>query len=168
MLEVGTEIYVRSLAWTGFGVVVWARGSRVRVRVPGNGKRREHTVKADRCTEVARSPKSNEIVRPFNTKRRELTAVPKNPPVRDKDYLAWVRTQSCCRCGRIGPSEPSHHPIEMVGAMGLKTDDDRCIPLCAGCHRTGPLAHHTVPFGRAWVEDQIEQHRARYLAEVAA
>ena len=164
MLDVGTEVYVRSLAWTGFGVVVWARGSRVRVRVPGSGKRREHTVKTDRCTKVARSPKSNEIVRPFNTKRRELTAVPKSPPVRDERYLAWLREQRCARCKAPPRSEASHHPAKGHGSTGCKTSDERAIALCTLCHRH----HHARPLNRAWVEDQIEQHRARYLAEVAA
>lgn len=61
-----------------------------------------------------------------------LRAVPKPPkPWRSDAYMAHVRTFECCGCG-MRPVEAHHHGPH---AMGQKTDDSRCIPLCARCHR---------------------------------
>ncbi len=52
-------------------------------------------------------------------------------PARAAHYLAFVRQLPCCICGAPEPSDPHH-----VGkhAMGRKTDDYRCVPVCRNCH----------------------------------
>ena len=49
--------------------------------------------------------------------------------LRDKDYLAWIRTQPCflCRC----PAEPAHG---RPWGKGMKGPDYEAIPLCRQCH----------------------------------
>ena len=59
---------------------------------------------------------------------------PKTKPVRDKKYLAWVRTLPCAVCGKPGPSEAAHQRILQGGGMGMKPSDYEAIPLCMACH----------------------------------
>lgn len=58
---------------------------------------------------------------------------PKPPPaVRDRDYLAFVRSHPCQHCGKHPPSEASHYGPR---GLGRKTDDTKTNALCSGCHR---------------------------------
>jgi hypothetical protein len=63
-------------------------------------------------------------------------------PIRDRWYLAWIRTQPCCvsRC--------QAHYIEAahVGPHGLgqKASDRSTIPLCIRHHRTGDDSYHRL------------------------
>lgn len=50
----------------------------------------------------------------------------------NKEYLAWVRTMPCIRCGK--PGEP-HHVIGIgLGTMGGKASDIHTMPLCREHH----------------------------------
>ncbi len=57
---------------------------------------------------------------------------PKSPPARSDEYLAFVRTHSCCVCFAPPPSDAHHYGHG--GGMGMKTGDDETVPLCRGHH----------------------------------
>lgn len=61
---------------------------------------------------------------------------------RDEDFKAFIRTLPCCACGKPAPSEAAHTGSN--GGMAMKADDTSSVPLCAECHRTGPLAYHVI------------------------
>lgn len=50
----------------------------------------------------------------------------KRPPIRDREYLEYIRGLPCAVCGQHGPCV-AHH-VE-TGGMGIKTDDLKCIPV---------------------------------------
>ena len=62
-------------------------------------------------------------------------------PIRDRKYLAWIRTQPCAVCGSTRNIEAAH-----VGPHGLgqKASDRSTIPLCARHHRTGNDSVHSL------------------------
>ena len=62
-------------------------------------------------------------------------------PVRDPEYLRFIRGQPCCVCGRTWGIEAAH-----TGPRGLgqKASDHSCIPLCWKHHRTGRDSYHTL------------------------
>lgn len=51
----------------------------------------------------------------------------------DPEYLAWIRTHPCCRCGARPPSH-AHHEILNGRGKSQKAPDARTLPLCAACH----------------------------------
>lgn len=51
----------------------------------------------------------------------------------DLEYLAWVRTNPCCRCGASAPSH-AHHEILNGRGKSQKAPDARTLPLCFRCH----------------------------------
>jgi hypothetical protein len=58
----------------------------------------------------------------------------KHPRLRDEKYLAWIREQPCCLCGR--PAEAAHLRVgsinhgKGIGAFGMKSSDKWALPLC--------------------------------------
>jgi hypothetical protein len=62
-------------------------------------------------------------------------------PTRSLKYLAWIRTQPCVVCGRIGGVEAAH-----TGPHGMaqKSPDTSAVPLCARHHRTGRDSYHKL------------------------
>lgn len=76
---------------------------------------------------------------------KDLPAPKRQPdPRRHAQHLAFVRSLSCCYCGKPPQSE-AHHENFGLGdnAMGRKADDKTCVPLCrrhhAERHNRGPL-----------------------------
>lgn len=69
-------------------------------------------------------------------------------------YMLVVKQLPCCICA-AAPSEAHHckcKPLagdkwiyEREPVPGRKSGDGDTIPLCASCHRTGPLAYHAGP-----------------------
>jgi hypothetical protein len=63
---------------------------------------------------------------------------PKQPRQEDSSYLAWIRQQPCCLCGR--PAEAAHLRVGSInhdktyGAMGMKSSDRWAVPLCHDHH----------------------------------
>lgn len=63
----------------------------------------------------------------------------RRPKFEDKQHLAWIRTLSCCICGKPGP-DPAH--IRSANAIYGKAEtggqskpaDKWVTPLCRGCH----------------------------------
>jgi len=54
--------------------------------------------------------------------------------VKNKKYLAFVRTLSCCHCGN--PETIPHHiiAVDRMGSMGGKASDLATMPMCVSCH----------------------------------
>jgi len=45
---------------------------------------------------------------------------------KEREYLAWVKSQPCALCGASGPSD-AHHIRQHRQYL--------CLPLCKGCHQ---------------------------------
>lgn len=103
------------------------------------------------------SRKSAPIVRP------SIEAILRSPPLRDPEYVAFVRTLPCAICSAPPPSDPSH-----FGSRGMsqKTDDTRLLPSCREdhdyWHKTG-----RVRFGGRELS-RLETERALLAAQVDA
>jgi hypothetical protein len=74
-------------------------------------------------------------------------------PVRDRKYLAFVRTQPCAVCGSWRWVESAH-----TGGRGLtqKADDRKAIPLCRFHHQRSTQSLHALgptKFARVWKLD---------------
>ena len=86
---------------------------------------------------------------------RATAAWQRQPRLKDAAYLAFIRRQPCCVCGRPGPSHAAHIRSGYPDAgwratgMGEKPDDWRTLPLCALDHLNGPNAQHRSN-ERAW------------------
>lgn len=86
----------------------------------------------------------------------------RQPPLRDAQYLAYVRTLPCCGCGFHGEQQ-AHHAIGQRYSSA-KASDLHTLPLCPDCHR---LLH--AGWTR-WEEDHGSQwmHVARTLETARA
>ena len=62
-------------------------------------------------------------------------------PVRNPEYLRWIRTLPCSVCRTTRAVEAAH-----TGPHGLsqKSSDLSAIPLCAWHHRTGNDSYHKL------------------------
>lgn len=62
-------------------------------------------------------------------------------PIRNPQYLRWVRSLPCAVCGAMRHVEAAH-----TGPRGLsqKSSDTSAIPLCARHHRTGDDSYHKL------------------------
>jgi hypothetical protein len=54
-------------------------------------------------------------------------------PLRDPEYLAYIRKQRCVVCGHH-VSEACHQNL-LGGGKGTKVGDDKALPNCVQCHR---------------------------------
>lgn len=104
-----------------------------RVKLVHNGARRRVAIenifgwpKAKAAPVPGLPPPLPVTTRPFDA--TSARPVPKPPkPTRSRSYLDFVRAQPCCVCGAPPRSHAHHHGPH---AMGQKTDDHRCVPLC--------------------------------------
>lgn len=58
---------------------------------------------------------------------------PKNPPVRDPDWLKKVKSM-CCVITGYPESDPAHIRYGLGGGMGMKPGDDCVIPIRHDLH----------------------------------
>jgi hypothetical protein len=64
----------------------------------------------------------------------------RQPRIKSKKYLEWLRTQDCCICGDNTSVEAAHIRTANIG-MGKddfgwgRPDDKWCVPLCGEHHR---------------------------------
>lgn len=63
-------------------------------------------------------------------KSATITSLWKEQPIRDQQYLNWIRSLPCVLCQNHPPSDPHHIPKQGHSGKGTKTDDTRAIPLC--------------------------------------
>lgn len=100
----------------------------------------------------------------------------------DSRYASWIRQQPCALCLGPGPCHAHHHtegltydpemerPRKALGGKrgkSQKADDVFLMPLHLRCHKhvhefTGPCSDWSQEKRRAWQDDQVKQHRARY------
>ena len=63
----------------------------------------------------------------------------KNPPIRDRKYLDWLRTQPCVITGRHSTEYEAIDPMHISTAgKGIKSGDDEPLPVD---HSNHLLAH---------------------------
>lgn len=105
----------------------------------------------------ARRRRSAPIVRP------SIEAILRSPPLRDPEYVAFVRTLPCAICGAPPPSDPSHFGTR---GMSQKTDDTRLLPSCREDH------DYWHKNGRVWLGgrelSRVESERVLLAAQVDA
>lgn len=132
-VEPGQRVTVhRPLGGSVHGEVLSAAPDTVTVRTDA-GKR--ITVPASRIRVPRTAPSLLPLTRTPSYELGTSAPVPKSPPSRSTQYLAYVRQQPCCSCATPGPSDPHHWaPTGRGGGMGLKCDDLRTVPLCRVCH----------------------------------
>lgn len=70
----------------------------------------------------------------------------KTPGLRSKTYRQFVSALPCCVCDPTGVlhpwdyqdgvrrSDPDHLPVAGLKAVGIKSPDAACVPLCRSCH----------------------------------
>lgn len=120
-----------------------------------------------------RAPDPGTLTRTPDYSLDERQAQPKDVPLRDRNYLAWIRQQPCFFCHVEGRTQASHHG---AGGMGTKGGDDTTIPACDACHgrhhgrdySPHPMFDALTPAGRRGVLRAIAaDFRAQYEGEVA-
>lgn len=62
-------------------------------------------------------------------------------PIRNPQYLVWIRTQPCIVCGARRGIEAAHTGPH---GLGQKSPDTSVIPLCVGHHRTRKDSYHRL------------------------
>src|SRR5579863_7869046 len=62
-------------------------------------------------------------------------------PVRNPEYLQWIRTLPCTVCRTTRAIEAAHTGPH---GLGQKSSDWSAIPLCARHHRTGRDSYHKL------------------------
>lgn len=73
----------------------------------------------------------------------------RQPRLLDSGFLAFLRLQRCCCCGKYPPVEAAHIRIGLF-AKGMKPHDKHAVPLCGWCHRDGPEAQHRMNETEFW------------------
>ena len=64
-------------------------------------------------------------------------AFPKHPPVKDRKYLDWLRTQPCIITGQRGSEFETVDPAHIgTFGKGMKTDDE-ALPILHSLHSGG-------------------------------
>lgn len=81
------------------------------------------------------------------------------PPVRDREYLAFIRKLCCVVCGSYRLVEAAHFGPH---GMGQRASDLDVLPLCLKHHRTGPQSYHTLGARRF-----VEAHQLNVAAHQA-
>lgn len=64
---------------------------------------------------------------------RMVRPQPKEKPVKDEAFKAFVRAKKCSVCGKR-EVVAHHHPEKGKSVMGGKVSDRRCIPFCLDHH----------------------------------
>lgn len=67
-----------------------------------------------------------------------MNAVPKLNPVRDRNYLDWLRDQPCVLTGWRATENSAVDPVH-VGTLGkgIKSSDDEALPVWHTLHKLG-------------------------------
>jgi hypothetical protein len=116
---------------------------------------------------MSRRKLSGVMVQPLTkTRSRPLARIDKSAltiaeheRVRDPKYLAWLRKQPCCSCGKRAPSEAHHIKGAQPRGKGIKSGDDKCIPLCGGpqgCHAQAEQITDSAAEDQYWLHRGID------------
>lgn len=120
-------------------------------------RRERATVKrARRILKREREKQRERLQRRFRTKANCGVNVwpvrQREPRLRDRAYLIWLRRWSCVACmvglpDGGGPVEAAHPKFGIGGrrrefGLGEKSHDRFAVPLCSRHHRTGRFAEH--------------------------
>ena len=62
-----------------------------------------------------------------------VTPIFKEMRLRSKEHMARVGAKPCCHCG-ARPVQVHHVKPLQLRARGLKSGDDKTVPLCLPCH----------------------------------
>lgn len=90
-----------------------------------------------------------------------MTLRQRQPRVENPAFLAFVRCQPCCACGKFPPSQAAHvrYSDAFSGNInpgaGAKPDDAKCVPLCQMCH-VGPGGQHTMGEQQFWAKVGVD------------
>lgn len=58
----------------------------------------------------------------------------KKKPYRNREYLDWVKRQTCC-CGCERPADDPHHAIGLgLSGAGMTAPDQYVMPMARDCH----------------------------------
>jgi len=101
-----------------------------------------------------------------------MVMYPKGFSFRSEDYLSYIRTFPCCKCGSVFEVE-AHHVSGILAQMGIdpgglssKAPDSHAVPLCRVCHDT----HDHIGADTFWGTDNIEViiigFLTRFLVEI--
>lgn len=79
-----------------------------------------------------------------------MTAYPKLMPLRDRQYLDWLREQPCIISGRRGTADETVDPAH-IGTLGkgIKSPDNEALPLLHRYHALG----HSIGEMTMWREN---------------
>ncbi len=81
--------------------------------------------------------------------------IPKNKPLRNEKYLAYLRTQPCEACGLPDHSDAAHVNAGHEGGWGMKGPDSLAVSLDRRCH----MAQEDNPGPQWWFENVFKQMR---------
>jgi hypothetical protein len=83
----------------------------------------------------------------FGAHDRTLSVpIPQTVRRRNKEHLAFIRTQPCLICAKQ-PTDPHHLSFAQPRALGRKVSDEYTVPLCRTHHRE---AHRSAPESAWW------------------
>lgn len=90
----------------------------------------------------------------------------RQPRLLDPGFLAFLRLQRCCCCGKYPPVEAAHIRIGLF-AKGMKPHDKHAVPLCGWCHRQSPYAQHAMNETEFWARWGLDPFdiAAKFYAE---
>ena len=94
-----------------------------------------------------------------------MVGFPKRPPLRDRGYLDWLRTQPCIITGLRATEYESVDPAHLgVSGKGIKSPDNNAIPLIHHIHAYAHRRGHATMF-RERAPDWLIMKAFKALAE---
>lgn len=92
-----------------------------------------------------------------------MTACPKNPPLRDRKYLDWLRHQPCILSGQHGNDNEAVDPMHIgTAGKGIKSGDDEVLPVLHSLHTEGHT-HGEMSLFRRRLPDMVLRAALRAL-----
>ena len=90
----------------------------------------------------------------------------REPRLLDPGFLAFLRQQRCCVCGKHPPVQAAHIRIGLF-AGAMKPHDKHSTPLCQWCHLDSPMAQHKMNEAEFWKRHGLDPFAiaARFYAE---
>ena len=106
--------------------------------------------------------------KPMQRRRKETSKrAQRDTRWRSPEYLAWIRTLPCCRCG--GPGGDPHHVIGLnwgLSGMGTKAPDSYVMPACRACHQDIHRLPELQRYQPDWLRHTIARGVRRFDGEI--